>query len=262
MATSTLRPSHSWRVVGQPGARVRTRPQNVGEIERVASVIGGATLGLVGLASGRWSGLALGVVGGGLVCRGVTGHCQVYEALGINTADRPQGREASVPAGHGVKVERSITVNKPPEYLYRFWRNFENLPRIMSHLESVRVTGPNRSHWVARALAGASVEWDAEVINERKNELIAWRSLEGSDVDNAGSVHFRRAPAGQGTEIRVSLKYYPLGGKLGAAVAGLFGENPEQQIDDDLRRFRQAMEGGTVPAASGHPSGHGVTAAR
>jgi uncharacterized membrane protein len=124
----------------------------------------------------------------------------------------------------------------------------ENLPRIMRHLDSVKGTGGNRSHWVAKAPLGLSVEWDAEVHNQRPNELIAWRSLEGSQVDTAGSVHFRRTPGGRGTEIQVVLKYDPPGGKVGAGLARLLGESPEQQIEEDLRRFKQLMETGERPA--------------
>jgi uncharacterized membrane protein len=148
-------------------------------------------------------------------------------------------------------------INKAPEELYRFWRNFENLPRFMNHLESVTPLGGDRSHWVAKAPAGARVEWDAEVYNEKENELIAWRSLEDADVNNAGSVRFRRAPNGRGTEVKVVLNYEPPGGKIGAAIAKLFGEEPGQQIEEDLHRFKQLMEAGEVPTTAGQSSGRG-----
>src|SRR5260370_25086851 len=110
----------------------------------------------------------------------------------------------------------------------------------MRHLESVQVQG-NRSHWVAKGPLGTCVEWDAEIYNENPNEMIAWRSLEGADVDSTGSVHFTPAPGGRGTDVRVVLKYNPPAGKLGAAIAKLFGSEPDQQIRDDLRRFKQLM---------------------
>jgi uncharacterized membrane protein len=234
---------------------------NVGQVERWASAVGGGALALYGLTRGNLPGVALALLGASLVYRGTTGHCYAYQAAGINTASgEAENPNVSVRGGHGVKVEKSLTINRPPEELFRFWRNFENLPRVMSHLEAVQVTGANRSHWVAKGPAGVSVEWDAEVYNEKENELIAWRSLGGADVDNAGSVHFRPAPAGRGTELRVVLKYDPPAGVVGAAVAKLFGEEPEQQIDEDLRRFKTMMETGEVPTTEGQPSGRGAGA--
>lgn len=145
-----------------------------------------------------------------------------------------------------IGVRQTITVNKPADELYRFWRNLENLPRFMAHLESVVAITPDRSRWKAKAPAGTSVEWDAEIVEDRPNKLLAWRSLEGADVDNTGSVRFVPAPGGRGTEVRVVLHYDPPGGRLGAAFASLFGEAPEQQIHDDLRLFKQVMETGEV----------------
>jgi len=143
-------------------------------------------------------------------------------------------------------VRKAITISRPGEELYRFWHDFTNLPRFMSHLESVEVTGPDRLHWRAKAPAGMTVEWDAEIVEDRPNALIAWRSLEGADVYNTGSVRFVPAPGGRGTEVRVVLHYVPPGGRIGAWFATLFGEAPEQQIHDDLRHFKQVMETGEV----------------
>jgi uncharacterized membrane protein len=186
--------------------------------------------------------------------RGATGHCDMYEALGVNTADRDYrkgtGRHVTIPYELGIRVDRAITIDKAPEEVYAFWRNLENLPRFMDHLESVRVIDDRRSHWVAKAPVGTTVEWDAEIINEIPNELIAWRSLEGADVDNAGSVRFEPAANGRGTEVKVSLQYNPPAGSLGAAVARLFGEEPSKQIEDDLRRFKELMETGNVTTKS------------
>ena len=236
------------------------RAVNVGEIERWASALGGAALALYGLTRGTKGGIALALAGGALVYRGVSGHCDVYALSGISTAEAAERNpNVSVPANRGIKVEKSVTINKAPEELYRFWRNFENLPRFMNHLESVKNISPDRSHWVAKGPAGSSVEWDAEIYNEKEGELIAWRSLEGSDVDNAGSVRFESATGGRGTTVRVSLRYDPPGGIVGAAVARLFGENPEQQIEEDLRRFKQLMETGEVATTEGQTSGRAAT---
>ena len=235
---------------------------NVGQTERLISALGGGALALYGLTRGNLAGVGLALVGASLIHRGATGHCYAYDAIGFNTAAEGENPNVSVRAGSGVKVEKSLTINREPAELYRFWRNFENLPRIMNHLEAVTVTGDGRSHWVAKGPAGTSVEWDAEVYNEKENELIAWRSLEGADVDNAGSVHFKTAPAGRGTELRVVLKYDPPAGIVGATLAKLWGEEPSRQIDEDLRRFKSMMETGEVPTTEGQPSGRGAGAGR
>ena len=145
-----------------------------------------------------------------------------------------------------VRTKRSITVRRPVDEVYAFWRDLENLPQFMRHLESVTVTGDRRSHWVARAPAGKRVEWDAETVDERENELIAWRSLPGSDVYNAGAVRFQPAPGGRGTEVRVWLEYDPPFGKLGSKVAMLWREEPGQQAMDSLRHLKQVLETGEV----------------
>jgi len=145
-----------------------------------------------------------------------------------------------------IRTKRSITVNRPVEEVYSFWRNFENLPQFMRHLEAVAVMDNNRSHWVAKAPAGKSVEWDAETTEDKPNELIAWRSLPGAGVYNAGEVRFNPAPGNRGTEVRVTLEYDPPFGKLGSKVAMLWREEPGQQVQDDLRHFKQVMETGEI----------------
>jgi uncharacterized membrane protein len=227
--------------------------KNVSQSERWISAIGGGALVLYGLKRRSISSIPFFLVGGSLIYRGTTGHCSVYNALGVSTADRSRG-SASVEASRDIKVDRSVTINRSPEELYRFWRNFENLPRFMENLESVRTIDDRRSHWVAKAPMGKTVEWDAEIINEEENKLIAWRSLEGSDVDSAGSVRFEPAPGGRGTEVKVSLIYNPPGGKIGSIISKLFGKDPEQQVQEDLRRFKQLMEVGEIPTTEGQPS--------
>jgi uncharacterized membrane protein len=236
---------------------------NVGQTERWASALVGGGLALYGLTRRTWSGAVLALVGGTLIYRGSTGHCHMYDMLGVNTTGNETDNPlVSVPSGKGIKVEKSVTINKSPEELYRFWRNFENLPRFMNHLESVTTLSEGRSHWVAKAPAGRTVEWDAEVYNEKEGELIAWRSLEGADVDNAGSVRFEPASGGQGTTVRVTLKYDPPAGKIGSLVAKLFGEEPSQQIEEDLQRFKQVMETGeaSTTTSQNQPSGRSASA--
>jgi uncharacterized membrane protein len=225
---------------------------NVGKTERLVSGVAGAAVIALALRRRRLRGVLF-PLGGSLISRAVTGRCPVSRALGRNTAKgRRRSPVASVPRGDGIKVERSITVNRPREEVYRFWRQLENLPRFMDHLESVTVLDEDHSHWVAKAPAGTRVEWDASIHNEIENELLAWRSLPGSDIDNAGSVHF--TPAGDGTEIRVVLSYNPPAGKVGAVVAKLLGEEPEQQVEEDLRRFKQVMEAVESPARPRKPA--------
>jgi uncharacterized membrane protein len=145
-----------------------------------------------------------------------------------------------------VRVTKTIIVNRSPEEVYRFWRDLANLPTFMKHLESVQVTGDNRSHWKATGPGGKTVEWDAEIVEDQPNTRIAWRSLEGSDIDNSGSVQFERASGGRGTLVRVELRYTPPGGVVSATLAKLFGEEPGQQVDGDLRAFKQVLETGEV----------------
>lgn len=168
-----------------------------------------------------------------------------------------QAGTSALPAnGHAVALRRTITVIAPPEQLYRFWRDFTNLPRFMSRLDSVQATGERRrSHWRARGPGGMVVEWDAEVVDDRPNELIAWRSLPGARVDHAGTVRFTPAPRGRGTEVAVEMAYTPPGGTLGATVSRLLGQAPEQQLQEDLRRFKQLMEAGEVMVSTGVPAG-------
>jgi len=154
-----------------------------------------------------------------------------------------------------VHVETSIAINKSPEELYAFWRDFKNLPIFMKNLESVTEMDRWNSHWVAKGLGGARVEWDAEVYNEEENKLIAWRSLENADVVNAGSVRFEKAPEGRGTYVRVTMNYNPPAGKLGATVAQLLGAEPLQLIKEDLRRLKQVLEAGEIATIAGQTSG-------
>jgi len=182
----------------------------------------------------------LAVAGGGLAARG----------LGV-----VEGLQSAADANQSIKVEKTVTIDKPADELYRLWRNFENLPRFMKHLKHVTVIDETRSHWIASAPMGNSVEWDAEIVREEENRLIAWASVEGADVDNSGFVRFQAAPAGRGTEVKVVIEYNPPGGAIGAGAAKLFGEAPEQQIADDLRRFKQLMEAGEIATTEGQPSG-------
>jgi uncharacterized membrane protein len=163
---------------------------------------------------------------------------------------------------HGIHARGTCIVNATPEEVYQFWRNFENLPRFMRHVDSVTELGDGRSHWKVKGPAGMEVEWDAKLVADIPNEVITWRTLENADVDHAGAVRFERAAGGRGTIIKVNIEYNPVGGVIGAAVAKLFGEEPEQQLDDDLRRFKQVMEVGEVVVSDATLLGTGYMAQR
>jgi uncharacterized membrane protein len=214
-----------------------------GETERWASLVGGGAMVLMGLSQRSLRGVLMAVAGGGLVYQGVTKQStiqQAQEAIGISKS---------------IKVEKTVTINKPADELYRFWHDFENLPRFMKHLKSVTVQNDKRSHWIANAPLDSSVEWDADILEDRENEFISWASVEGADVENSGFIRFKKAPGDRGTEVKVVLEYSPPGGALAAAFAKLFGEEPEQQIGDDLRRFKMLMEAGEIATTEGQPKG-------
>jgi uncharacterized membrane protein len=223
---------------------------NVGPVERSLSLFTGAALLSYLLARRSKLTIPLGLEVGYLIYRGATGHCVVYQAMNIDRA-RQNGHA-------GIRIQRSITVNKPKEELYRVWRDFSNLPVFMNHLKSVEVDASNGgriSHWVAKAPLGTDIEWDSELTEDRENEYLAWRSLPDSTVESEGSVRFVDAPGGRGTEVHVSMFYNPPGGSLGAAFAKLFGEEPGQQVREDLRAFKQTMETGETPTIAYQPSG-------
>ena len=213
---------------------------NVHEVERAGSVLLGGGLTFLGLKQGSLSGWLLAAIGGSLVYRGVTGRCMVYESLGINTA-QGHGPATTIPAQHGVHVEHSVIVQREAEELYDAWRHFKGLPDFMSHLESVEELDERRSRWIAKGPLGTKISWEAEILNERPGELIAWRSVDGSVIDTAGSVRFEPSGAAA-TQITVNLKYNPPAGKTGAKLSQLLGTDPDQQIVEDLQRFKRIME--------------------
>jgi uncharacterized membrane protein len=232
--------------LSRPLDQVRTSlEQNVQFPERLGSIAAGSGLILYGLSRRSLGGLLLALIGGSLLHRGSTGYCAVYRRLGINS--RQMNTETGVRGNKGIKVERTITIARPAEEIYRFWRKLENLPRFLEHVESVAQIDDIRSHWVVRGPAGTHVEWTAQILTDTANELISWESLPGAEVQNAGSVRFE--PLGSGlTEVKVALQYQPPAGIIGAAVAKLFGEAPDQQLDDDLGRLKQLIE--SEPAAA------------
>lgn len=175
----------------------------------------------------------------------------VLDVLDGQELRRERRAMEGVPPERAVRVAKAITVNRPLEEVFAFWHDFENLPRFMSQLESVRVTGERRSRWRARGPAGRVVEWDVEIFDDRLNELIAWHSVAGAEVDTAGVVQFQPAPGGRGTEVRMELSYEPRGGAIGATLAKLFGADPGQMVGHYLRAFKQVIETGEVLRSEG-----------
>jgi len=233
--------------------QVKLDSANISDAERLASALGGAVLAAYGISQRSKSGTVLAAAGGALIVRGATGYCPGYAVAGIDmhTSD---DTKVALAGAKGTPVDVAVTIAKPHDELYRFWRQLENLPKFMPHLVSVTNLGDNRSHWVATAVRGRTVEWDAEIITDNPNELIGWRTLEGADVVSAGSVRFK--PAGDDeTQVHVHMQYDPPAGKLGAAIAWMSGGEPSQTIREDLRRFKALMETGEVPTTKGQPRG-------
>ncbi|GGR34884.1 SRPBCC family protein [Deinococcus ruber] len=205
---------------------------NVNQQQRIISGAAGGVLALLGARKRGFLGLLMAAAGGYLVYRAATGNDPVMQATG-------GGATSSKP----IFVEHSVVIDRPAQQVYDYWRKLENLPQIMSHLESVTVLDDRRSRWVAKAPLGSHVEWEAEIVNDKPGERIGWHSLPGATVDNAGSVQFESMPGGTSTRVHVALSYRPPAGPLGAAVAKLFGEEPSQQIAEDLQKFKQTFEG-------------------
>ncbi|HEX7086506.1 MAG TPA: SRPBCC family protein [Vicinamibacterales bacterium] len=215
--------------------------RNIGTWQRVGSVAGGLALLYAGGQRPATRGIAR-VAGVGLLARGLSGYCPMTAARG---GMAPDDTKVALSGRRGVHVHERVTIQRPRDEVYRFWRQLSNLPRFMKHLERVDEIDGRRSHWVAKAPFGRRVEWDAEIINEVDNELIGWRSLPGGDVVTAGSVRFEDRPGGA-TDVIVHLQYEPPAGRLGAWVASMVREEPSKQIRDDLRRLQWCLETGEI----------------
>lgn len=235
--------------VDTPSTRI-----NVGARERWLSLAAGSALVAYGLLR-SWRSLPWLLLGGAMVSRGYTGHSLLYERLG-RERKLPTGR-ATWPGGRGIRIAEAITINRPVSEVFHAYRDTRRLPRFMKHLEVVTPIGENRSVWTARTGGPIPLrlQWEAEIVAERENEMLSWRSIPGSDIDIAGAVLFQPAPAGRGTELHTVLTYIPPGGALGLAIASAFRTVTAQQIKNDLWRFKNVMEAGEVPTVDGQPSG-------
>jgi len=218
---------------------------SLGEAEKWLALGGGALLLLIGASRRSATGAYLAIASVPLLYRGITGRWP----SGTNGRVEPGNTRTALAGDRGIHVRESIRLERPIADVYRFWRQLENLPRFMSHLDRVTETAEGTSHWVADGPAGLAVEWDAEIINQVENQVLAWRSLPGSDVVTAGSVNFDAARGGRSTQVSVHLQYSPPAGKAGAVVASLFGREPSQTIREDLRHFKQLLETGEIPTA-------------
>jgi uncharacterized membrane protein len=232
---------------------------NLGVTERWAAIAGGLGLISYGVKKGSAvGGAALAILGADCIYTGIIGYSPFCNALGLRLSKKMREASATIPYQQGIRVDTAVTILTPREELFSFWRNLENLPRFMRHLHSVTRIDDTRSHWIAEGPGGKMLEWDAEIINEEQNERIGWRSLPGSDLDTAGSVHFKTAPGGRGTEVHVELQYIPPAGALGAAYAKLMRQDPADRIKDDLRRLKQILETGETATVEGQSHGKEV----
>ncbi len=258
--TELLAPKFIARISGIPERRAGTiRLFGLCEIASGISIF--AQKNTAGALWSRVAGDALNLTSLGVACtapdakRGritlATANVLAVTALDVIAAKQLSGGKT------GVHANASCIVNRNPDEVYSFWRDFGNLPRFMEHLVSVDDLSEGRSHWVAKGPAGMTVEWDAMIVADDPGRVITWRSLENSDVDNAGAVRFEPAPGGRGTIIKVNIQYNPPAGVVGATVAKLFGEEPNQQLDDDMRRFKQVMEVGEVVVSDATINGTG-----
>lgn len=219
---------------------------NVGQQERWASAAVGVGLLALALRRPRWSNLLLAAAAGELIYRGATGHCPLYDSLDYSTA----GAESK-----GVHVLRAVTIERSPQDLYSFWKAPGSIARVMKHVESVEQVTPARWRWRVRGPGGRILEWEDEIINDKPDELIAWRSTENAAVEDAGSVRFISLPGGRGTEVRVTMQVNPPAGVIGVQLARLMGADPGAVLAEGLRKLKSIMEAVESPTTDGQPRG-------
>jgi len=232
------------------------REINVGALERVVSGVGGGALAAAGvrvlLKTNPWAGALMMLVGGNMVRRGVSGRCAVYKALGFHHED---ASFSSNPLTREVSVYHSVTIDRPANELYQWWRDFANLPKVMPHLKRVEVFDNTHSHWVMAGPGESEFEWDSVVTGDVPNQMIAWSSEGDSSVRTRGTIWFVRATGDRGTVVRVEMRTHLPGGIIGAAVAKVTGHDPVQQTRENLRMFKQLMEAGEFATTQNQPHG-------
>ena len=234
------------------GVKEHTYPPNyrrdvdLGQPERLVSTAAGGLLLLYSLRNPTPLNLLLGAFGAGLIYQG---------AVGRNVVETVRTGQPLVAEPNGLRVKKSMTVNRSPDELYAFWRDLENLPRFMKHVRSVQRHGNGRSHWVVAGPRGTVFKWDAQITVDRPNEMIAWQTVPGSSVDHRGYVKFVPAPGSRGTEVHVAMEYQPPGGEAGKLLGSLLGGITEQEIQEQIRNFKSIMEAGEIPTTRGQTSG-------
>lgn len=238
---STLQPHQSTEI---PGAPATTEA-------RLAALVGGAALMTLAARDRSWRGIGFALAGAPLVWRGATGSWPVSRggAADTGTERLHQTQIQTEPK----PISTSVTIDKPRQELYAFWRQLENLPKFMRHLESVEEHGGGRSHWEGKSPVGLHVKWEAEIVDEQEGHHISWQSLPGSRIFNAGTVYFEDAPGNRGTVVRVKMEASPSG--VGRVVGRVLSPMTERQVHEDLRRFKSLMEAGEIPTTDGQPAG-------
>jgi len=217
---------------------------NVGAIEQVLSVCMGGALFLFGLTQGRKSGAIPVLIGSGLLVHGLSSHSRLYEAIGI---DEIYGTTIRHPLNRTVHFSDSIIINSSPAEIYAFWRDFKNLPKFMQSIVAVEEIDERRSRWHAHGPLNKEFYWEAEIVEERENEMIKWHTIESeSSLEHEGTFSLRQAPGNRGTILMLNCRWSPPGGVLGAATAKILPQDPVRQLGEDLRRFRQLIETGEI----------------
>ena len=223
-----------------------TQGQNVGVTERIFCIVGGMGMMAVSMTRQGTQRAALLSGGGVMLYRGIVGRCPVFSLLGVSTAESSKELEERLFAGKGITVEKSIVVDRPVHEVYRFWRNLSNLPRFMSHVESVKVLDDKHSYWVIRGPLNTKFEWEAEIFHEKQDEWIAWKSVDQYRFPNTGTIRFTPVKGKQGpaTELRITFAYKPPGGVVTRQISNFFKKEPGSVLDGDLLRFKEIIETG------------------
>ena len=232
--------------------RVRPRGSavNVGPVQRGASVVAGGTLLALGLRRRTLRGTLVALAGADLLYRGATGYCHALAALGIGTANRDSGRGARADA---VEIQRSITVQRSRDEVYRRWRDPQSQRRLWTHFAEITDSTDESAHWRVHAPLGRTLEWETRIAEERASALIRWEST-GGDLPNEGTVEFRDAPGELGTEITLRVRFDPPAGVLGGATTRLLDDPPKLVLAKTLRRFKSLVESGEIPSTDSNPS--------
>ena len=234
---------------------------NVGQGERVASTVLGAALVLLGLERRSPGGVLAALAGGSLLYRGVTGHCEAYKRLGVDTAEdgsrHADGQAAGVSSQAANDVQRTVTVGRPADELHQLWRAPETLPKIMGHFAEIAVIDRDRARYTVHGPGGRSLAWETQVVEEKPGDVVRWETLPGADMPNEGTLRFAKAPDGLGTEVALRLRFSPPGGALGSAAMRLLGAVPSAIVAKILRRFKSLAETGEMPTLEHNPSARG-----